>query len=67
MLRKHRPFAETDNLPKVCQPEDHGDLQSPGTITSSEEDSGSFISGEDSEPDTDQEHDGLEPFSVPHI
>ena len=54
-------------MPKVCQPEDHGDLQSPGTITSSEEDSGSFISGEDSEPDTDQEHDGLEPFSVPHI
>lgn len=29
LVRKHRPFAEVDNLPKICQPEDHIEVNSP--------------------------------------
>ena len=29
LVRKHRPFAENDNLPKICQPEDHIEVSSP--------------------------------------
>ena len=37
LVKKHRPFAEKDNLPKICQPEDHIEVSSPHS-TSSDED-----------------------------
>lgn len=37
LVRKHRPFAENDNLPKICQPEDHIEVSSPQS-TSSDDD-----------------------------
>ena len=33
-MRKHRPFAENDNLPKICQPEDHIEVSSPHSSSS---------------------------------
>ena len=35
LVRKHRPFAENDNLPKICQPEDHVEVSSPRSSSSS--------------------------------
>ena len=43
LVRKHRPFAEVDNLPKICQPEDHIEVNSPRD--SSSDQSGSQSSG----------------------
>ena len=37
LVRKHRPFAENDNLPKICQPEDHVEVSSPRSSTSDDE------------------------------
>lgn len=37
LVRKHRPFAENDNLPKICQPEDHIEVSSPRSSSSDEE------------------------------
>ena len=34
LVRKHRPFAENDNLPKICQPEDHIEVSSPRSSSS---------------------------------
>lgn len=36
IIKKHRPFASVDNLPKICQPEDHQDLNSPRSSSSLE-------------------------------
>jgi hypothetical protein len=47
LVRKHRPFAENDNLPKICQPEDHIEVSSPRS-SSSEKESEAFL-------DTNQE------------
>lgn len=38
LVRKHRPFAENDNLPKICQPEDHIEVSSPLSSSCSERD-----------------------------
>ena len=38
LVRKHRPFAENDNLPKICQPEDHIEVSSPHSSSNEEED-----------------------------
>jgi hypothetical protein len=35
-VKKHRPFAETETLPKICQPEDHFEVASPRSSSSSE-------------------------------
>lgn len=48
MIKKHRPFASVDNLPKICQPEDNQDINFPKS--SSEE--------EASERSSDEEQDG---------
>jgi len=37
LVRKHRPFAENDNLPKICQPEDHIEVSSPRSSSSETE------------------------------
>jgi len=42
LVRKHRPFAENDNLPKICQPEDHIEVSSPRS-SSSEKESEAFL------------------------
>ena len=34
LVKKHRPFAEKDNLPKICQPEDHIEVSSPHSSSS---------------------------------
>ena len=34
LVRKHRPFAENDHLPKICQPEDHIEVSSPRSTES---------------------------------
>jgi tryptophanyl-tRNA synthetase len=36
LIKKHRPFASIDNLPKICQPEDNQDLNFPRSSSSSE-------------------------------
>ena len=48
LVRKHRPFAENDNLPKISQPEDHIEVSSPRS-TDSEEENLSQIEGTTSE------------------
>ena len=48
LVRKHRPFAENDNLPKICQPEDHIEVSSPRSSSSDEEEG-------DVQDDEDQE------------
>jgi len=45
LVRKHRPFAENDNLPKICQPEDHIEVSSPRS-SSSEHEAGEDKGGE---------------------
>ena len=37
LVRKYRPFAENDNLPKICQPEDHIEVSSPRSSSSEKE------------------------------
>ena len=37
LVKKHRPFAEKDNLPKICQPEDHIEVSSPHSSSSDED------------------------------
>lgn len=37
LVRKYRPFAENDNLPKICQPEDHIEVSSPRSSSSDEQ------------------------------
>lgn len=37
LVRKYRPFAENDNLPKICQPEDHIEVSSPRSSSSEQE------------------------------
>ena len=47
LVRKHRPFAENDNLPKICQPEDHVEVSSPRSSSSSEMDNGAMIAADE--------------------
>jgi len=56
LVRKHRPFAEKDNLPKICQPEDHVEVSSPRSSTSSDE--------QDNQAMIDAEEEGS-PFKIP--
>lgn len=56
LVRKHRPFAENDNLPKICQPEDHIEVSSPRSSTSSDD--------QDNQAMIDAEEEGS-PFKVP--
>lgn len=58
LVRKHRPFAENDNLPKICQPEDHVEVSSPRSSSSNEEDK------EENQAMIDAEEEGS-PFKVP--
>ena len=49
LVRKYRPLADSDNLPKICQPEDYFEVTSP---RSSSENSGTDeADGDDGERD----------------
>ena len=47
LVRKHRPFAENDNLPKICQPEDHMEVSSPRSSSSEIDNQAPFIDDQD--------------------
>ena len=53
LVRKYRPLADSDNLPKICQPEDYFEVTSP---RSSSEGSGTE-EGDDGDDDEERERD----------
>ena len=57
LVRKHRPFAENDNLPKICQPEDHIEVSSPHSSSNEEDDELDFDqAADDSAQDASARH-----------
>ena len=53
LVRKHRPFAENDNLPKISQPEDHIEVSSPRSTDSEQEKMAAMDGIEDQKPTGD--------------
>lgn len=52
LIKKHRPFASVNNLPKICQPEDNHDINFPRS-------SSSELSSDQPSEDDSQLEDGL--------